>query len=54
WDPRIYYFTEIPSRVEWDKAVMVMSGGALSSVAGALLPALRAAFLHPVAALRFE
>lgn len=54
WDPRIYYFTEIPSKVEWDKAAFVMAGGALSSVFGALLPALRAAFLHPVKALRFE
>ncbi|GMV26440.1 MAG: hypothetical protein AMXMBFR58_24710 [Phycisphaerae bacterium] len=54
WDPRIYYFTEIPSHVEADKAVFVMAGGALSSVLGALIPALRAAFLHPVKALRFE
>jgi lipoprotein-releasing system permease protein len=54
WDPRIYYFTEIPSRVEGDKAMIVMIGGALSSVVGAMIPALRAAFLHPVKALRFE
>ncbi len=54
WDPRIYYFTDIPSKVEWDKALFVMSGGALSSVLGAVIPALRAAFLHPVKALRFE
>lgn len=54
WDPKIYYFTDIPSKVELDKAIIVMSGGALSSVVGALIPALRAAFLHPVKALRFE
>ncbi len=54
WDPRIYYFTEIPSRVEPGKAIMVMAGGALSSVLGAVIPALRAGLLHPVKALRFE
>ncbi|MCC6429038.1 MAG: ABC transporter permease [Phycisphaerales bacterium] len=54
WDPRIYYFTEIPNKVELDKALFVMVGGALSSVVGAVIPALRAGFLHPVKALRFE
>jgi lipoprotein-releasing system permease protein len=54
WNPRIYYFTEIPSKVDPQKAMIVMIAGALSSVVGALIPALRAAFLHPVKALRFE
>jgi len=54
WDPRVYYFTEIPSKVEPDKAKWVLAGGMLSSVVGALIPALRAAWLDPVKALRFE
>lgn len=54
WDPRVYYFTEIPSRVETSKAVLVGSMGVGFSLLGALVPALRAALLHPVRALRFE
>ncbi len=54
WDPRVYYFVEIPNEVETDKAIIVMLGGVLSSVVGAMIPALRAAFLSPVRALRFE
>ncbi len=54
WDPRVYYFTEIPSRVETSKAVVVLTGGVLFSLFGALIPAIRAASLDPVRALRFE
>lgn len=54
WDPRVYYFTEIPSKVDPNKAKWVLAGGMLSSVVGALIPALRAAWLDPVKALRFE
>lgn len=54
WDPRIYYFTKIPNEVEWDKAAIVLVAGVLSSVLGALVPALRAARMDPVRALRFE
>ncbi len=54
WDPRIYYFTKIPNEVDWDKAAIVLIAGVLSSVLGALIPALRAARMDPVRALRFE
>ncbi len=54
WDPRVYYFVTIPSEVETDKAVIVVLGGVVSSVLGALIPAARAAMLSPVKALRFE
>jgi lipoprotein-releasing system permease protein len=54
WDPRIYYFTKIPNEVEWDKAAIVLVAGVLSSVLGALIPAVRAARMDPVRALRFE
>ncbi len=54
WDPAIYVFKEIPRRIEPDKAAFVLAGGVLSCLLGALIPALRAAFMHPIRALRFE
>lgn len=54
WDPRIYYFTVIPTDLSVMKVLIVCTGGVLSSAAGALWPALRAARMDPVKALRFE
>ena len=54
WDPAVYYFTEIPNTVETPKAAIVLISGVLSSLLGALVPALRAAWMDPVRALRFE
>ena len=54
WDPRIYYFTTIPTDMDAAKAAIVLVGGVLSAALGALWPAVRAALMHPVKALRFE
>ncbi|VAX40165.1 Lipoprotein releasing system transmembrane protein LolC [hydrothermal vent metagenome] len=54
WDPKIYVFKEIPHKIEPWKAAFVLVGGLLSCVLGALWPAVRAARMHPVKALRFE
>ena len=54
WDPRVYYFSVIPNTVDPAKAAFVIVGGILSSVLGAIIPAWRAAAMHPVKALRFE
>ena len=54
WDPSVYYFTEIPNKVDPAQAATVLIGGVIFSVFGALLPALRAAWMDPVKALRFE
>jgi lipoprotein-releasing system permease protein len=54
WDPQIYVFTHIPSVVEPGKAAMVLGAALVFSVIGATIPAIRAAWMDPVRALRFE
>lgn len=54
WDPTVYYFVRIPSDLDAGKAVFVGVAGVITCVLGATLPALRAARLDPVKALRFE
>jgi lipoprotein-releasing system permease protein len=51
---QVYYFTEIPVHIQpW--MVLTVNGGALAiAVVFSILPALRAALLHPVRALRYE
>ena len=54
FDPKIYYFERIPTIVDPMSIVMVMFGAMLIAVMASVLPALRAARLHPVEALRYE
>ncbi|MBX3379780.1 MAG: ABC transporter permease [Phycisphaeraceae bacterium] len=54
WDPRVYYFTKIPSDLDPTHVIIVLCGGLLASCLGALWPAARAARMNPVQALRFE
>lgn len=54
WDPSVYYFSRIPSEIDPTRTALVLSAGVLSSVIGALIPAVRAAWMDPVRALRFE
>lgn len=54
WDPAVYYFPRIPSEVDPAKAIIVFVGAVISSVLGAFVPAVRAACMAPVRALRFE
>ena len=54
WDPKVYYFTEIPNTVDMFSAVTTMIGAVVFSVIGALIPAARAADIDPVSALRYE
>jgi lipoprotein-releasing system permease protein len=50
----IYYFKEIPTNVEPVNVALVNVGAVAIAVVFSLLPAYRAARLHPVRALRFE
>jgi lipoprotein-releasing system permease protein len=54
FDPTVYYFQKIPTIIEPQTVVGVAIGAMLIAVAASVLPALRAARLHPVEALRYE
>lgn len=54
FDERIYYFPEIPTHVEAGMVLWVACGAILIAVMASILPARRAARLHPVQALRYE
>lgn len=54
WDPSVYYFAEIPNRVDGMTAVTTMIGAVVFSILGAFIPAAKAADTHPVNALRYE
>lgn len=54
FDETIYYFHEIPTVVHPSMVIWVALGAMLIAVLASVLPARRAAALHPVRALRYE
>ena len=54
FDPSIYYFYKIPTIVEPWTVVSIVGGALVIAVGASVLPALRAARLHPVEALRYD
>jgi ABC-type lipoprotein release transport system permease subunit len=54
WDPKVYYFTTIPNKIDPVRAAIVLAGGVIASVIGAAIPAIKAANMDPVRALRWE
>ncbi len=54
WDPRVYYFVEIPSEIVPFNALIVFAAGILTCLLGAAIPAFRSARMDPVKSLRFE
>jgi lipoprotein-releasing system permease protein len=51
---KIYYFDEIPTSVQPLGVALIVAGAVAVAVVSSVLPALRAAWLHPVRALRYE
>ena len=54
WDPQLYFFEKIPDQVYWPEVIAIGIGAVVSSVLGAIIPAVIAARLNPVEALRYE
>jgi lipoprotein-releasing system permease protein len=54
FDPSIYYFYKIPAIIVPFTVVWIVGGALCIAVAASILPARRAARLHPVEALRYE
>jgi lipoprotein-releasing system permease protein len=54
FDPDVYYFKDIPTNIVPFTVLLVNLGAVLIAVSFSVLPALRAAMLHPVRALRYE
>lgn len=54
WSAQTYMFDEIPSTMNPREVIVIVAVAILSSILGAVLPAMRAARLRPVEALRFE
>ncbi len=54
FDPTVYYFSQIPTIIQPLTVASVVAGSVLIAVLASVLPALRAARLHPVEALRYE
>jgi lipoprotein-releasing system permease protein len=54
FDRSVYYFDRIPTNVEPAAVVLINLGAVVTAVLFSVLPAWRAARLHPVRALRFE
>ncbi|MDX1681502.1 MAG: FtsX-like permease family protein [Phycisphaeraceae bacterium] len=54
WNPQIYYFDRIPTRLDPTEVTVIMLAAIASSVLGSVVPALLAARLDPVESLRYE
>jgi hypothetical protein len=54
WNPAVYQFDKIPNTMSTSDLIVIPSIAVVASVLGALLPAIRAARMNPVEALRWE
>ena len=54
WNPEIYLFDKIPNSMNPPEVAFIVAVAVIASVIGALVPAIRAARMNPVEALRWE
>ncbi len=54
YDPSVLLFPSIPSEVDWHATTIIIIAAVLGSLIGAMIPAVRAALMKPIQALRYE
>jgi len=54
WNREVYIFDTIPNTVKTDDAINIIILAVAASIVGAIVPAIRAARMNPVEALRYE
>ena len=54
WTKDTYMFENIPNEVDWSSVGFIVVGAIITGLVGTLLPAIRAARMQPVEALRYE
>ena len=54
WNPEVYAFDTIPNTMNPNEVTIICAIAVISSVLGSLIPAIRAAQMNPVEALRWE
>lgn len=54
WNREVYSFDRIPGDVRSEDVVMIIIAAIVASIIGAVIPAIRAAKMNPVEALRYE
>lgn len=54
WNPEVYAFDTIPNTMNPTEVAWILAIAVIASVLGSLVPAIRAARMHPVEALRWE
>jgi lipoprotein-releasing system permease protein len=54
WERDVFMFERIPNHVDWRAAGLIVIGAIVAGLLGAIIPAVRAARMQPVEALRYE
>jgi len=54
WNREVYAFDKVPSKIDMHDAIVIICAAIVASIIGAIIPAIRAAKMNPVEALRYE
>ncbi len=54
WNREVYAFDKVPSKIDSHDAIVIICAAIIASIIGAIIPAIRAAKMNPVEALRYE